>query len=99
MVGVQRTVEMGHELIQEKRLWKRTMEDRAMERILKMSLAKKRSAQVNLFLWRGICGIPNNSRNYIIYLFLWLYHVNVLFQDPVIPIRVKMEDVAKILMV
>ena len=48
LVGVQRTVEMVHELIQEKRLWKRTMEDRAMERILKMSLAKKRSAQVNL---------------------------------------------------
>ena len=34
----------------------------------------------------------------LISLFLWLYHVNILFQDPVIPIRVKMEDDAKILM-
>ena len=56
--NVQRNVEMVHELIQEKRLWKRTMEELAMERILKMFLAKKRSAQVNLFLWRVICGIP-----------------------------------------
>ena len=36
---------------------------------------------------------------YIISLFLWLYHVNVLFQDLVILIRVKMEDNAKIWMV
>ena len=35
---------------------------------------------------------------YIISLFLWLYHVNILFQDPVIPIRVKMEGVVKIWM-
>ena len=37
-------------------------------------------------------------RSYIISLFLWLYHVNVLFKDLVILIRVKMEDDAKILM-
>ena len=43
-MGVQRTVEMVHELIQEKRLWKRTMEELAMERILKMFLAKNMSA-------------------------------------------------------
>ena len=44
-------------------------------------------------MWHAIC---NNI--FIISLFLWLYHVNILFQDPVIPIRVKMEDDAKILM-
>jgi len=44
LVGVQRTVEMVHELIQEKRLWKRIMEEFAVERILKMFLAKNRSA-------------------------------------------------------
>ena len=43
-------------------------------------------------MWHAICS------SYIISLFLWLYHVNILFQDPVIPIRVKMEDDAKILM-
>ena len=37
--------------------------------------------------------------SYIISLFLWLYHVNVLFKDLVILIRVKMEDNAKIWMV
>ena len=48
-MGVQRTVEMVHELIQEKKLWKRTMEELVMEWILKMLLAKKGNVQVNLF--------------------------------------------------
>ena len=46
---VQWTVGMVHELTQEKKLWKKPLEERATENILKMFLAKRRSVQVNIF--------------------------------------------------
>ena len=47
--NVQWTVGMVHELIQEQKLWKKPMEERVTENILKVFLAKKKSAQVNIF--------------------------------------------------
>ena len=47
--NVQWTVGMVHELTQEQKLWKKPMEERATESILKLSLAKRRSVQVNIF--------------------------------------------------
>ena len=57
MVGVQRTVEMVHELTQEKKLWKKPLEERATENILKMFLAKRRSVQVNIFESSDMSGV------------------------------------------
>ena len=54
---VQWTVGMVHELIQEQKLWKKPMEERATENILKMFLAKGRSVQVNIFESSDMSGV------------------------------------------
>ena len=55
--NAQRTVDLAHELIQEKRLWKKPMEERVTENILKVFLAKKKSAQVNIFESSDMSGV------------------------------------------
>ena len=55
--NVQWTVGMVHELIQEQKLWKKPMEERATESILKLSLVKRRSVQVNIFESSDMSGV------------------------------------------
>ena len=48
---------MVHELIHEQKLWKKPMEERETESILKMFLAKGRSVQVNIFESSDMSGV------------------------------------------
>ena len=55
--NVQWTVGMVHELTQEQKLWKKPMEERATESILRICLAKKKSAQVNILESSDMSGV------------------------------------------